>query len=104
MKAERNFQQPEDIKYLADCIGMLKEVSRFDKDDEPAAWNLAYTFSELEGSFHKFLDSYLTKLNSDDLKQDEIYEVLLDIGEEFRHILYHLRDAPFYGYIFDAED
>ena len=104
MKAERNFQQPEDIDILADRFAVLKEVSQFDKDDEPAAWNIAYNFSELEGSFRKFVELHLPKLNSDDLSQDEIYEVLLDIGEEFRHILYHLRDAPFYGYIFDAED
>jgi predicted short-subunit dehydrogenase-like oxidoreductase (DUF2520 family) len=104
MKSKYLFQEPEEINRLAEIIAHSNDLSKFDKENEPTAWNLAYTFSELEGTIRKILDQYLTKLNSDDLQPAEVYELLLEIGEEFRHILYHLRDAPFYSYIFDSED
>lgn len=30
---------------------------------------------------------------------DEIDELLLDVGEEFRHIIYHIKDPKFYDYL-----
>jgi len=43
----------------------------------------------------------LPKLLNEDLSPEELNEVLLDIGEELRHILYHIKDPRFFGYLTD---
>jgi hypothetical protein len=53
----------------------------------------------LEESFGKFLEEQLPKLTDDHGERPEIYDLLLEIGEEFRHILYHIRDPRFYRYL-----
>jgi len=57
---------------------------------------------ELEESFNKFLHEQLPKLTNDQTSTSELYDVLLDIGEEFRHIIYHIRDPKFYKYLTDT--
>jgi hypothetical protein len=49
------------------------------------------------------LDALLPRLLNDSLEPDELNEVLLDIGEELRHVLYHIRDPKFFGYLIDGD-
>ena len=44
-------------------------------------------------SFRTFLDEQLPRLRDDNLSCAELNEVLTDIGEEFRHILWHVHNA-----------
>lgn len=93
----------EDTEGLAERLSRLPEVRKLDRPDEPESWTLAYTFRELEESFRRFLTELLPKLMSPSLTIDETKDVLTDIGDELRHILYHLRDSHFYDYI-DTRD
>jgi len=46
------------------------------------------------------LDERLPKLAQANLSPSETYALLLDIGEDFRHILYHImKQQKFYEYI-----
>jgi hypothetical protein len=63
------------------------------------AATLAHAFSDLEVSFRKFLDEQLPRLVTAKVSPGEVKDLLLDIGEELRHILYHIRDPKFYKYI-----
>ena len=36
---------------------------------------------------------------NDRASPEEILDALLEIGEEFRHILYHINDPKFYKYL-----
>ncbi len=89
---------------LANRLARLATVTQFDRRDEPQGWTLAWTFSELEGSSAAFLDDHIPRLVRNDLTDDEIIDVLHAIGEEFRHILYHLRDPAYYGYLHSPFD
>ncbi len=81
---------------LAKLLEQCREVTRFDSEKEKEAWTLAHDFLDLEESFQAFLQRLLPRLKSSELTPSERYELLLEIGEEFRHILYHIRDSRFY--------
>jgi hypothetical protein len=62
--------------------------------DEPET--LVHAFADLEESFHKFLDEQLPKVLDSSVKGEALEDVLGDIMEEFRHILYHIHDPKFF--------
>lgn len=99
MNDERVLKKPKDVSALAERLSSSSEVTRFDRGREKEAWTLAHAFADLEESFVKFARHHLPRLTRDDLSPSEIRKVLLDIGEEFRHILYHLNDPKFYRYL-----
>ena len=87
---------------LARRLSECPKITRYDDGEHKEAWALAHAFGDLEGSFRAFLDTHLPALMQKSLSDDEIYDLLLNIGEEFRHILYHIMDPKFYGYLQDS--
>jgi hypothetical protein len=57
---------------------------------------VVHAFSDLEESIHEFLDVQLPKLADPTLRGEALDDLLLDIREEVRHILYHLQDPQFF--------
>ena len=88
------------VKQLAERLSECLEVTRYNSDQHNEAWALAVSLSDIEASCRTFLKEQLPHLAGDNLTPAEAYEVLLDIGEEFRHILYHIIEQPmFYRYL-----
>ena len=91
---------PHDVARLAELLSKCPEVTRFDTPGTREAWAIADSLADLEGSFRDFLDKQLPKLAGADIEPAAAYETLLDIGEEFRHILYHIIEHQnFYKYL-----
>jgi|SRR5437588_3364649 len=86
-------------KALADRLSKCPEVTKYDVGDEREAGVLAHAFGDLEESFNAFLDHQLPRLMNDEASPAELFDALLEIGEEFRHILYHIHDPKFYRYL-----
>jgi hypothetical protein len=86
-------------KALAERLSKCPEVTKYDRSDEKEAGVLAHAFGDLEESFRAFLDEQLPRLMNDQASPAELFDALLDIGEEFRHILYHIHDPKFYSYL-----
>jgi hypothetical protein len=84
---------------LADRLSRLPEVAGLDDSDEKEAERLARAFADLEQSFQRFRDEQLPRLMIAQLSDSELGGLLLEIGEEFRHIGYHLREPKFYRYL-----
>jgi len=101
MSIRRLLNSAEKIKGLAEKLSRCEQVARLDSDEEPQGWTLAHSFADLEESFRKFLDEQLPKLMDGQFKGSTINELLLEIGEEFRHILYHMKDPEFFRYLHD---
>jgi hypothetical protein len=87
------------VTALAEKLSACADVTKFDEGEEREAWALAHALSDLEEAFVKIMDEQLPSLIERDLTPSEIYELLLDIGETLRHIIYHIRDPKFYGYL-----
>ena len=104
MTKGKKTMRSERMRELADILSRSTKMSDFDQPDEPAAWNIAFTLLEIEESFRRFLELQLPKLRSGELSERKIDDLLLEIGEEFRHVIYHLRDAPFYQYLINSQE
>lgn len=89
----------ENVKKLADLLADFSEINKYDDLENKEGWTLAISFADLEGSFHRFSNDLLPKLLAKNLNSKEAIDVLLDIGEEFRHILYHIHSSRFYDYL-----
>lgn len=87
------------VKKLAKYLKDHKKISALSLEDEPGEWNVAYSFVELEESLQKTLD-LLRKL-MEEQPEKTLEDILLELGEEFRHIIYHIRDNRYYSYLFD---
>lgn len=57
---------------------------------------LAHAFSDIEMSLTRFLHEQLPRLADASMKGQSLDDLLLEIREEFRHILYHLHDPQFF--------
>lgn len=101
MTKEARHEFAAQLKQIADRLDACPQVKRYDTPEEKQAWTLAHSFIDLAESFGKFLNEQLPRLKDEGLSGEQINEVLLEIGEEFRHILYHLRDPEFYAYLRD---
>jgi len=91
-------------KALAERLSKCPEVTKYNKGEEPEAGVLAHAFGDLEESFRAFLDEQLPRLMNDQASAAELFDALLDIGEELRHILYHIHDPEFYRYLQSSHD
>jgi hypothetical protein len=80
---------------LAERLNSLPEVRRFDDEAEREADRLAHSLSDIESSISEILERYLPKL-VEGCSADDLNAVLLDIGDELKHVLYHARDPKYF--------
>jgi hypothetical protein len=88
---------------LIDVMSRCAKVRELDRPGEPEASTLAHAFLDLEESFRRFINEQLPELTRGDLSDQEVCDRLHEIGEELRHILYHIRDPRFFQYLFTEE-
>src|SRR5579862_6496529 len=88
--------EAERLSKLAAKLAQCPAVTKDDTANESQAWTMAHAFTDLETSFQVFIDEQIPKLLEENLTPQEIHDLLLDIGEEFRHIIYHINDPQLY--------
>ena len=86
----------ESLAFLAKRFGEL-EVTESGDEEEP--WTLANDLVDVENSLLVLSNDLFPRLLKDSVNSQEIKEILLDIGEEFRHIAYHIGNNKFYKYL-----
>ncbi len=86
----------ESITFLAKRFDEL-EVTQ--KGDEEEPWTLAGDLVDIEKSLLVLSNDLFPQLLKDGVNPQELKDVLLDIGEEFRHIAYHIGNSKFYKYL-----
>ena len=88
-----------EINELARVLNQYECVTRYNTPEENEGGTLAHDFCDLRDSFQKFATKLLPQLSEGNLSEQEAYDLLHEIGEEFRHIGYHLRDSRYYAYL-----
>lgn len=86
---------------LAKQLERVHQVARYDTADEKQAAKLAFDLLDLADSCRVISDNHLRALNDSSLPPEALHAVLIDIGEELRHILWHIRNSEFYSYLGD---
>nr|WP_295931755.1 hypothetical protein [uncultured Dyadobacter sp.] len=84
---------------LATILKKSKKVNSFNNEKESEADTLSHALLDLEESFSAISNNLLPKLQNDTLNEEDIDDILLDIGEELRHILYHINAPKYYQYL-----
>lgn len=89
----------EKLKNITKILSLSQKVNAFNKNGEKECEVLAHSLLDIEESSKEIIENLIPKLTSNDLSEIEVEDILYDIGEELRHIVYHI-DAPyFYKYI-----
>jgi hypothetical protein len=79
---------------LVQKLARQSELAKFDMPHEAEAERLAHALLDLRESFAKYIDVLLPRLLK--APDEEMIGCLYEIGDEFRHIAYHLRDPKFF--------
>jgi len=74
----------------------LKSCPLIAKLGPEEADTLVHAFLDLEESLRLFLDEQLPKLADPVVQGEHLEDLMLEIREEFRHILYHIHDPEFF--------
>ena len=87
----------ENLNKLATILCKSSLVNSFDKDGEKESYKLAISILDIKDSIEEINKS----IEAIQLHMDEegINDALWDIGEEFRHIIYHILESRFYNYL-----
>lgn len=85
---------------LAAKLSQVPEVCRYDDKGEKEAETVVHALADLEQSFRRILDDQLPRLIEAPPTPSVLHDLLLEIGEELRHIQYHIRDPKFFQYLF----
>lgn len=86
-------QNPDQIENLRQRLARCRLVAQYGEEE---SGTLVHAFSDLEESFRKFLDEQLPKLADPSVQGEQLEELLMDVQQEFRHILYHLHDPQLF--------
>ena len=99
--SDRLLESMEAVKALAEKLERYPAVARYGKEE---AWSIAYSFDHLEQSMRAFLQVHLPKLLDPSAEGERLEDVLVEIQEEFRHILYHIHDPQFFRVVEPTHD
>ena len=74
----------EKMMRLEAILSRYQTVTRLDAGERKESETLAHAFSDLEESFRKLTDEFFPKLENEELSEQDFFELLHDVGEEFR--------------------
>jgi hypothetical protein len=88
-------------KALAEKLERCSDVARHGKEE---AWSIAYSLGDIEQSMRTFLGEQLPALLDPGVEGEKLEDLLLEVREEFRHILYHIHDPEFFRVVEPTHD
>ena len=88
----------EKLKVITHNLEKCERVTKHSTKEENQAGTLAHALIDIEKSIQE-IKELIFKLYLTRLTKDEVDDLILDIGEELRHILYHINDTKVYDYV-----
>lgn len=79
-------------------LDRCERVTRYSTKEEDQSDTLANSLIDIEESSRKIINK-ISGLYLKNLSVEEIDDVVLDIGEDLRHILYHINDTKVFDYL-----
>jgi len=89
----------EKLRVIVKNLEKCKRVTKYSTPTENQADTLANSFLDIEDALGKIINEQIPKLYLGELDANEVDDLILDIGEELRHLLYHIHDTKVYGYL-----
>ena len=103
----RILEDMDAVKALAARLQPLSVVAdavrrRGQGSAQEEAWQVATALADIEESSHRLFERIIPEFLKADPGSSRALELLTDIGEEYRHILYHIRDSVLFDHILDG--
>ena len=89
----------EELRLLSDILRKSNKVNSFDSEDEEVADTVAYALLDIQESCHKIYKTHLPALKAQGISAEDVDDIMLEIGWELEHILYHIKDSRYYAYL-----
>ena len=89
----------ERLQHAPMLIGFVERHPGTSLDE--IAWQVATGLADIQESTERLYGELLPKLLSPELPPDDADDVLHAVGEEYRHILYHIQDTRLFGYVME---
>ena len=88
-------------KYLENisAIELGKSLEQQSKLTKEEAWEIAHAFSDIDESISELKSDLFPQLIDNSLTNEEFSDLMIDIGEELRHIAYHIAACNYYSYL-----
>jgi hypothetical protein len=100
---KKNMIYPEKFILITQNLQKSEIVNSHNQNKEIEAATIAHGLSDMEDSFNKIKELIPKLATNDILTTDQVEDILMSIGEELRHILYHINDMKFYDYLKDDD-
>lgn len=84
---------------ITNNLELSKEVNSYNHGEHFEAGVIAHGLIDIEESSIVIIDKLLPLLYKKDNTEESINNTLFKIGEELKHILYHINDMKYYDYI-----
>lgn len=91
---------PDQINALAEQLNRFGFVRKFDIDGEPQAGVLANALADMHVAMTT-ISSHLAKLTQSGTDEEAAKAILMQVRDELRHIIYHVKDTQFFCDIVD---
>jgi hypothetical protein len=88
----------EKLNVVKRNIEKCERVTKHSTNEESQVDTLANALLDIDESI-QILKEQISKLYLNDLAKDDVEDLILDIGEELRHIIYHINDTRVYDYL-----
>jgi hypothetical protein len=89
----------EKLKTITHNLEKCERVNRYSTKEENQADTLANVFIDIESGLKKIIQEQIPKLYLNELTEEEVDDLILDIGEDLRHLIYHVNDTKVYNYL-----
>jgi hypothetical protein len=87
------------LELIAQNLRKSEKVNSFDEGDELESYTIAHALLDIEESAKTLSENYIPKLLTSNIDESELNELLIDIGDVFRHMIYHIKDSKYFDYL-----
>ena len=102
-----NSGRVDETEHLVETLKRIpRVVSAAARRGEPAeaeAWQIATALGDIQESMNRLFFELVPKLRNVPPTDEIAEELLNEIGEEYRHILYHILDTKIFDYVVPRE-
>ena len=92
----------EKYKHLVEILEKSKKIKSLNEGSHVESEALAHSILDIIESSSLISNELFPKLMSQDISEEEIEDILQDISDEFRHILYHINDPKYFKHLSDS--
>ncbi|SRR6266487_5813844 len=87
-------RSPEQVRSLADRLAAIPSIARLSTSNHNEPWTLAHSLADIADSSEAYLERLPAALRPD-VRGEDLVQLLIDLGAELEHMLYHLEDPRF---------